>query len=283
MDRNAWIAAIGSLAFSALAQAAPFAMITDVKGDAFAVEGGKPRKLALLSYIESPVEMKVEAATKIGVTYFGNGVQYSFDGPARVALEAQAPRVLEGKSAESKKVGPEKAIGSGGLSNDQWRRLQQATVVMRTVKSSFSVVGPDKATVLAREPEFEWTSAADAKRYRVVIYDADNRIVHEATTDRTVIQPGASAKFEAGKKYRWKVDALGVAKPVSASGSFTMAEDALRDRMSGSRPGPGAELAARLVYVTTLEADGYQHDARAEWKVLAREYPDVPEINQRSR
>ena len=280
MDRSAWIATIGSFAFSALAQAAPFAMITDVKGDAWAVEGGKPRKLALLSYIESPVELKVDPTTKIGITYFASGVQYSFDGPARVALDAQAPRVLEGKAADSKKVGPEKNI-SGGLSNDQWRRLQQATVVMRTVKPSFTVVGPDKTTLLTREPEFEWTPAAEAKRYRVVIYGPDNRIVHEATTEQTALTPGSAAKLDAGKTYRWKVDALGVAKPVSTTGTFAVAEDAVRERIAAGRPGAGAELAPRIFYATTLEAEGYMHDARAEWKALSRDFPNVPEIKQR--
>jgi hypothetical protein len=281
MDRNAWIAAIASLAFSALAQAAPFAMVTDLKGDAWKTEGGKQHKLALLGYVESPVEVKIEAATKLGITYFASGVQYSFDGPARIALDAQAPRVIEGKAAQPNKVGPEKSI-AGGMSNDQWRRLQQATVVMRTVKSTFSVVGPDKTTLLAREPEFEWTSAADAKRYRLVIYGTDNRILHESTTEATAFRPGSAVTLEAGKSYRWKVDALGVAKPVSAAGSFAVAEEAVRERVAAARPATGAALPARVFFATTLEADGYQHDARAEWKSLSREFPDVPELKQRS-
>jgi hypothetical protein len=281
MDRNAWFAAVASLAFSALVQAAPFAMVTDLKGDAWRTEGGKQHKLALLGYIEAPVEVKVEPAAKISITYFASGVQYSFDGPARVALDAQAPRVIEGKEAQPNKVGPDKTI-AGGMSNDQWRRLQQATVVMRTVKSSFTVVGPDKTTVLAREPEFEWTPAADAKRYRLVIYGPDNQVLHEATTEQTSFRPGAAVKLETGQKYRWKVDALGVAKPVSAAGSFAMADDAARDRINASRPAAGAPMAARIYFATTLESEGFMTDARAEWKALSHEFPDVPEIKQRS-
>jgi len=282
MDRNAWFAAIASLAFSAVVQAAPFAMITDLKGDAWRTDsGGKQHKLALLGYVESPGEVKIEATAKLGITYFASGVQYSFDGPARIALDAQAPRVIEGKAAQPSKVGPEKAI-AGGMSNDQWRRLQQATVVMRTVKASFTVVGPDKTEVLAREPEFEWTPAADAKRYRLVIFGPDNQILHEATTEQTAFRPGPAVKLETGKKYRWKVDALGVAKPVSAAGSFAMAGDAARERINASRPAAGAPMAARIYFATTLEAEGYMTDARAEWKALSREFPDVPEIKQRS-
>lgn len=265
------------------AQAAPFAMVTDIKGEASVLEGGKSRKLALLSYIEAPLELKVEPAASVGVTYFASGVQYSFQGPGRVALETQAPKVIEGPAAQAKKVGPEKAIGGGGLSNEQWRRLQQATVVMRAVKASFAAIGPDKTALLEREPEFEWTPAADAKRYRVVIYGPQNQILHEATTEQTTLRPGSAVKLEPGKKYRWKVDALGVAKPASASGGFSVAEDDVRSRLQASRPQSGAELPARILYATTLEAEGHAHDARAEWRALSRQFPDVPELRQRSQ
>ena len=40
-----------NLTGAAGAIAAPFAMVTDVKGDAWALEGAKPRKLVVLGYI----------------------------------------------------------------------------------------------------------------------------------------------------------------------------------------------------------------------------------------
>ncbi|MGH8765340.1 MAG: hypothetical protein ACRET8_06450 [Burkholderiales bacterium] len=280
MDRNAWIAAIGSLVFSALAQAAPFAMITDLKGSAWVNDGGRPKNLSMLGYVDTPIEVRVEPSAKLSITYFTSGVQYSFDGPARVALDAKEPRVLEGKALQNK-VGPDKTI-AGGMSNDQWRRLQQATVVMRTVKSSFTVVSPaDKTAILASEPEFEWTPAADAKRYRLVVYGPDNQVLHEATTDQTALHPGASLKLQPGQKYRWKVDALGVSKPSSAQGHFEVADDAQRERIAATRPAAGAELPIRVFYATTLDSEGYLTDARAEWKALVKEYPNVPELKQR--
>ena len=260
--------------------AAPFAMVTDLKGQAWAMEGAQPKKLALLGYIENPTEVKVDPNGKVAVTYFANGVQYSFAGPARVSLESGAPKVIEGQPSEFKKVTPEKAIG-GGLSSDQWRRLQQATVVMRSVKTTFAVVGPDKTAVLDREPEYEWTAAAGAKGYRLVVYGPDNDIIHESTTDHTSLKP--SLELQTGKRYRWKVDALGVAKPVSATGAFTVADDAARERLAEAKRSAGAELGARSFYATTLEAEGHTYDARAEWKSLAKEYPNEPEIVSRAR
>jgi len=272
---------IAVLAFiAAPALAAPFAMVTDLKGQAWAMHGDQQKKLALLGYIENPTEVKVDANGKVAITYFANGVQYSFAGPARVSLESGAPKVIEGQPSEFKKVTPEKSIG-GGLSSDQWRRLQQATVVMRSVKTTFAVVGPDKTAVLDRTPEFEWTPAAGAKGYRLVVYGPDNDIIHEATTEQNSLRP--SLELESGKRYRWKVDALGVAKPVSASGAFTVADDAARQRASEMKLNAGTELGARSFYATTLEAEGHAYDARAEWKALAKDYPDQPEIVSRSK
>jgi len=158
MGRSAIItwAAAGCLIAASTAFAAPFAMITDLQGNAWAMEAGQPKKLSLLGYIEGRTEMKVDPAAKVAVTYFASGMQYNFAGPSRVSLEAAAPKVIDGRAAEFRKVTPEKAIEGGGLSTDQWRRLQQATVVMRAVKSSFAVVGPDKTALLALHPEFEW-------------------------------------------------------------------------------------------------------------------------------
>ena len=276
---TSFILAAGLLAAATAAQAAPFAMVTDLKGDAWSMEGGKPKKLALLGYLENPTEIKVDG--KIAITYFTSGVQYNFAGPSRVALEAAAPKVIEGAAADSAKVTPEKSLG-GGLSSDQWRRLQQATVVMRNVKSTFSVVSPDNTVVLAREPEFEWTAAPGAKGYRLVIYGPDNSVLHEATTEQTALRSDAVA-LEPGKRYRWKVDARGASKPASAQGNFALAEPDTRERLMAIKPPASAPMGARVFYATLLEAQGHSYDARLEWKQLAKDYPNEVEIVSRAK
>jgi hypothetical protein len=273
--------AAGLMAAAAV-HAAPFAMVTDLKGEASTMDAGKPRKLSLLGYIENPTEVKLDAAGKLALTYFASGVQYNFAGPARVAVDSSGAKVMEGAAAESTKVTPEKSLG-GGLSSEQWRRLQQATVVMRSVKSTFAVVSPDNTVVLDREPQFEWTAAPGAKGYRLVIYGPDNDIVHESTTEQTAVRPGAAVPLEPGKRYRWKVDARGATKPVNAQGNFAFAEQETRERLLGIKPATDAPLGARAFYATLLEAQGHSYDARLEWKALARDYPSEPEIAQRAR
>lgn len=262
--------------------AAPFAMITELKGDAWYVNGGEPRKLTLLTYVEKPMQIRVDPAAKLAVTYFANGVQYRFAGPSRLSLERSNPSVTEGAQPQARKVTPEKSIG-GGLSPEQWRRLQQATVVMRSVRPGFSVVGPDKTTLIDREPEFEWTAAPNAKAYRLVVYGADNSLIHEQRTEENVLRAGSALMLQPGKRYRWKVDAIGVQKPVSTTGTFAVAEKPVRQDMRVVKASAESDVAARAFYATALEAHGYAHDARAEWKALARDYPDEPELRQRAR
>lgn len=284
MARTEWgaLAAAGCLFAASTALAAPFAMITELKGEAWALEQGKPRKLTLLGYLDHPAEIRIDSAGKLAITYFTSGVQYSFAGPARVALDNAAPKILDGEAPQFRKVTPDKAI-AGGLSPEQWRRLQEATVIMRGVKSSFTVVGPDKTAVLEREPQFEWTSAPGAKGYRLVVYSAQNELLHEATTGQNALRPGTALRLQPGQRYRWKVDALGVLKPVSASGSFTVAVDAVREEMIGLKASGGNNAAARAFYATTLDAQGHTHDARSEWKALVRDYPDQTEFGTRAR
>lgn len=279
MHRTLFPAALAAvLLASGPVLAAPYAMVTDLKGgEPAATEAGKPKKLALLGYLEAPTEVKLEGANRLTVTYFANGTQYTFAGPARVALEPGGAKVLEGAAAEAKKVAPEKAISGGGLNNDQWRRLQQATVVMRNVKTTFAVVGPDKAASLSGEPALEWTAVEGARRYRVTVYGADSQIVHEAAAEQNSLRVPAG-KLQPGVEYRWKVDAIGVAKPVSAQGTFTVADAATRERIALLKPAAGADFAVRAFYAAMLTAEGFSHDARAEWRQLAKEFPDEPAI-----
>ena len=272
-----------TLTFAAATHAAPFAMVTDLKGAALANDGSGEKKLALLAYIDRPTEIRVEPEARLAVTYFAGGLQYSFVGPARVALEPETARVIDGQALEQKKIAPEKAISGPGLSPEQWRRLQQATVVMRAVKSSFAVLGPDRTGLLERQAEFAWTPVQGAKRYRVVLYGADGAILHEATTEATTLRAGEAPALEPGRQYRWKVDAIGVSRPVSASGSFSVADEATRERLLGLRKAAGSEAGARAFYATTLEAEGYAYDARNEWRALARDFPGEEQFRARAQ
>ena len=270
----------GFFAHATAACAAPFAMVTDLKGEAWAIDRGQPKKLALLGYLENPTEIKLGG--RIAITYFASGVQYTFDGPARVVFDTSAPRVLQGAAGNTTKVTPDKSFGNR-LSDEQWRRLQHAAVVMRDINAGFGVIAPDNTVILDALPEFRWNAARGAKDYQLTIYGPDNAIVHETTTERTAIRPGLPKALESGQQYRWRVLARGGGKPANAEGHFVVAEPDTKRRLMAIKPPSDASLGARVFYATLLEAQGHSYDAGMEWKALARDYPNEPEIALRAR
>jgi hypothetical protein len=190
------------------------AMATDVKGSATGA-GSKPAPNGMLHSFDAPTTGRLAGGSLLSVTYFANPVQYTFRGPAVFTIDATGPKVSEGATPEVKRVGPEKSI-DGGLTKDQWRRLQQATVVMRSSRLAFAVISPNQTTLLAPRVEFSWTQAAGAQGYRVSLHDDADMSLATWTSATTTSEVPASTRLEPGKSYRWKVETLGTPTPLAA-------------------------------------------------------------------
>lgn len=272
--------ALGAMLFALESWAEPVAMATDVKGTA-TLTGGKPGPISMLHYFDAPTTVRLAPGSLLVVTYFANPIQYSFKGPALVTIDSAAPRVSEGAPPEVRRVGPEKAI-DGGLTRDQWRRLQQATVVMRSARPAFAVISPNQTAILSTRPELSWTPAAGAQSYRLTLSDDnDNAIANWTSTSTTSMVP-ETAKLAAGKSFRWKVETTDAPQPLVASGVFSIAATDVAHRMIQSRPADGADLAANVFYATLLDIEGFGHDAKAEWRRLARQFPEEGTLQRRA-
>ena len=274
------IFALFSCLFGLAAAAEPVAMATDVKGLA-TLEGAKPVPLTLLHYFEAPSTVKLGPGATLSVTYFANPVQYNFKGPAVLTIDASAPKVSEGAAPDVRRVGPERSI-DGGLTKDQWRRLQQATVVMSSARLVFSMISPNGTTILSPRPELSWTPATGAQSYRVAVSDESDAPVATWTSATTSTVVPASARLLSGKTYRWKVDVVDAAQPLSASGTFAIAAPDLQQRVAQLRPADANDRAANVYFATLLELEGLSHDAKAEWQRLARQYPDERAFQRRA-
>ena len=274
------IFAFFSFLFGLAAAAEPVAMVTDVRGLA-TLEGAKPVPLTLLHYFDAPSTVKLGPGATLSVTYFANPVQYNFKGPAVLTIDATAPKVSEGAAPDMRRVGPERSI-DGGLTKDQWRRLQQATVVMRSARLGFSVISPNGTTILSPRAELSWTPAAGAQSYRVAVSNESDAPVATWTSTATSTVIPESARLLSGKTYRWKVDAVDAAQPLSASGTFAIAAPDLQQRFAQLRPADTHDRAANVYFASLLELEGFSLDAKAEWKRLARQYPDERAFQRRA-
>lgn len=272
--------AICATLFTLASRAEPVAMATEVKGTA-TLTGSKPGPISMLHYFDAPTTVRLAPGSLLAVTYFANPLQYTFKGPALVTIESAGPKVSEGAAPEIRRVGPEKAI-DGGLTKDQWRRLQQATVVMRSARLAFAVISPNQTIILSPRTELSWTPAAGAQSYRVAVSDENDQPIATWTSATTTSPLPESAKLPAGKSFRWKVETLDAPQPLVASGIFSTATVDAANRMAQLRPADDADLAANVFYATLLDIEGFAHDAKAEWRRVARQFPDERAIQRRA-
>ena len=261
--------------------AQPVAMVTDIKGDAW--YGGERRlPLMLLHYFEAATQVRLAPDSTLSITYFANPVQYLFKGPALLTVETTAPKMTEGTPPEARRVGPEKGIG-GGLSPDQWRRLQAAAVVMRARRAAFVVISPNQTTVLSPQVELSWTAVDGATGYQVVVSDNADRVLAELPVSSTSVFIPDSIRLQNGMTYRWKVDAKLGSETLSAFGAFEAASAEIEQKFARLRPAPTAEFAAQVYFATLLDIEGFTHDARIEWQRLAKLYPNERAIARRAQ
>lgn len=93
---------------------AQVALVTDLSGKAGA--------LAILSEIERDTQVKLEG--ELAVLYYASGDEYRFRGPALIAFEHTAPRVLQGTPPKVAQQAKQVTLKPGGV--------VPATFVMRT-------------------------------------------------------------------------------------------------------------------------------------------------------
>ena len=79
------------------------------------------------------------------------------------------------------------------------------------------------------------------------------------------------------------MEAVGVPDPLIAFASFATASVEMEQRMAQLRPVESADLAAQVYYATLLDIEGFTFDARAEWRRLARMFPDERAIQRRAQ
>jgi hypothetical protein len=272
--------AIALFWLAATAQAAePVAMVTDLKGTATVVEGGKSARLSLLTYLQPGTELLLDPGSRVVLTYFVKPLEFTFSGPGTVTVGADKAQAGKGTAGESRKLGNAQSDSAKRFAPLQKERVAQAAFVMRGMpKPEIKSVGP-VGMVLSTMPKLAWGPPAAAKSYRIAVLDAGGNPVAEGSSD----QPAwvVTTELKRGAGYRWKVTAtLENGASVSGGGSFTVLAPAQAEPLLAAQPKAGASFSERLLYAARLQSEGLAHDARGLWLELSRERPDDPALRQ---
>ncbi len=252
----------------------PVAMVTDLKGAASLVEGGSRSSLAVLAYLAPGVEIQAEAGTRVVVTYLSEAREYSFNGPAKVAIGRNAAEVLQGKSGESRQLAESSTAAARKFAPLQRERMAMLSFEMRGPSQALRLLGPVNTQVLAECPGFSWTTLPGIARYRLVLMDDAGLTAHEAHVEGGYYRLPREAVLQRGRKYTWKVEGKPQSgKMISATGSFVILDAERASTILAARPGAEAPFSERVLYAVLLESEGLGFDARTEWRALARERP----------
>lgn len=281
---SAWKVLLGVLLLLPLLSLAaePVAMVTDVKGGARLLEKDRSATLSVLSYLAPGMEIELDAGAQVVVTYFAQSTEFSFKGPARIAIQAENAKALKG-TVETRRLDNEKSAAAKKFV--QSGKLTLATVEMRslpTVKPRLQ--SPVNSKISDARPTFIWKALDDVIKYHLLLSDERGQVLHDVFVETNSWQLPQGGALVHGITYKWKVAAvMKSGESDAAESNFTVADMETIKRIEAKRPAGNDVFSDRVLYAAFLENEGFREAARGVWQELAKERPDDYNLKRRAR
>lgn len=269
--------------FSMLAYAAePVAMITDFKGGAYLANQKTQKQLALLTYLSAGDEIELGDGAHIVVTYFDESSEFSFNGPARIAIQQNTAKVLKGKPASLVKLDKETSTAAGKFVRSS--KLAFATVEMRAFAIKPTLLTPVNTKISTATPLFSWKSLNEAESYLLVLGEEGEQPIQKVVVTSNSWQLPMETVLKPGINYQWSVEeTLKSGEKVTVKSTFTVADADTIAHVQNKRPGADASFSEKVTYAIFLESEGFRGDAKVLWRELAALRPDDPNLRFRAR
>jgi len=255
------------VAATALAYAAPVALVTDIVG-AGTQKGGP---LKLLAELPRGSEIGIGDGGRVVVFYLADGSEWTLAGRGRYRLGAAAPEALDGAPAPARK------LAAAGLRAVKFRtdRATQGGLQMRGGGDLPLLRTPVDEVVLGGPVTFAWEPATAATTYRFELVDGAGASVYVLDTPESTLRLPADVALAPGHEYLWAVSGRvpDAAAPFYRAAAFRTADEATRRRLDAAQPAAGAAFSERVLYAALLEDAGAKSAARAQRAALAAERP----------
>jgi len=257
------------MAFPGLASAA--VLITDAVGKA-EVEG--TGALTLLTEVRDGSRLRLPAGARVVGVDLASGREYVMTGPGVYAIEAAGLRTVQGAPVQTTD------LPVAGLPNARAaaRRVAQASIVMRGARlpADLTLVSPVRTAVLRSAPTLRWSEVTGADLYRVTVIDQDDgSTVLSRETAQASLAIEESSPLTAGRRYRWRVEALQGERAVAdASAPFSVLASEVSAMLARLEETSFDSFARRVLYAAQLQEAGAVEEAKAAWRELASQRPD---------
>lgn len=273
--RNLGLAMV--LAWALCAQAG--VLVTDLQGQVHSAEKGA---VALLVELPDGTRLTLAADAQMVGTDLTSGREYLLKGPGQFRVEKTG--VLDAAGVPV----PQRALPGGKMPEVRVAvaRVAQAALTLRGEgfsSSAPSPLVPARTAVLTATPTLKWAAVDGATGYQISVHDGA-AMVRQATTSATEWTLPALAALSAGKSYIWRVEAMGaqgrIADASTTISVVTVEQMRLLDQL---KPASGAPYSLRVLYAAQLQEVGATDEARREWRMLAKERPEDPNLEKLAR
>lgn len=255
------------------AQAGPVAFVADVRGSA-TIEGDG--KLDFLAELPAGTRVLLGTGAAASIAFAGSGAEYEIKGPGRFRIDEREVAAENGAPPAARK-------GVVLLDRQVIARVgnaARASSRMRGGKPSaagpLALEYPGEARIATLEPQMRWRSQPAAAVTLAVRSSTGREVWKGPVTGNAARLP---VRLSPGERYAWTVTA---ADGAVAEGRFeTLPAEALA-RVAAARSA-GRSFAHRVKHAMVLEELGAVQDARDAWAQLARERPDLVELQALAR
>lgn len=260
------LAALGS-------HGAPVAFVADLRGNA-TIEG-EGRKLAFLDELAPGTRLLLGSHASAAITYAASGAEFTLAGPGQFLLGPE--EVTAERGSKPLRRGVAALSGTSVVA----RASQSATASLRMrglvpAATPAMLEFPVSTRVATLRPSMRWRSSP-GEEYTVALQDAAGREIWKGRGKAEGTLPGPA--LGAATRYSWTV---ANSHGVLAEGRFETLPSEAIGRAEKSRAG-ARTFSDRVVHALLLEEVGAEQEARDAWAALARERPDLRELDALAR
>jgi hypothetical protein len=278
---NSVILAI-SVSFSITVQGAEnVAMVADIEGLGAITIAGEDEPVDILVELASGAELSLGDDSKLTLFFFDSSEEYIYEGPGKILIEDQQPKLLSGKEADTRNLNMTKLAdiaaedeGGIGLGVLKLRNFE---------KPKLQLLSPVDTKVLAMQPEFNWLPVEGATSYKFVLSnDLGKKITDISLNENSIVLP-EDTQLDFGEEYTWEIIAqTSEQTEYRAHAYFSVAEEHISEQVESSRPDKSASFSEKVVYARLLEKLGLKQSAKTLWQELVALKPDSALLQMRT-
>ena len=264
------LAAVAALGVALAARAAdPVAFVADVMGNA-TIEGDG--RLGFLVELPSGVRLLLGTGAKVAVTYAASGAEFTLSGPGEFLVGAETVSAEKGSAPRKRQVAQLRdALTLARVSRTATASLRMRGLAPEAAATRGVLEFPVDTAVASLQPTLRWRATSDENTVRII--DVQGKEVWKGSGKSGSVRAGV--KLSPATRYTWTVMAP---KGVLAQARFeTLSAEAIA-RVDKSRAG-AKTFSTRVLHAVVLQDVGATQEAREAWAALARERPDLPELN----